>query len=111
MTLVIFTGVFYYLSTGDQKEGNKMRTSLDLLNEIIDFGFDQQKTLMRIDKMVDKELGIGSRKPLSDEELPDVLYDSILGIFEEEAGKNKDNIKKDIRTYAIETIDGKKGCK
>lgn len=66
-----------------------MRTALNLLNEIIDFGFDQRKTLIRIDKILDIKLGIGSRKPLSDEVLPDVIYDSILGIFEEEALRNK----------------------
>lgn len=63
-----------------------MRTALDLLNEIIDFGFDQQKTLISIDKMLDKELGIEGRKPLSDEEVPDVVYNDILGIFREKAG-------------------------
>lgn len=63
-----------------------MKTALSLLNEIIDMGFDQQKTLMRIDKILDEKLGIEDRKPLSDEELPDVIYDGILGIFQK-AGK------------------------
>jgi hypothetical protein len=66
-----------------------MRTALDLLNEIIVFGFDQQKTLISMDKMLDRKLGIEGRKPLSDEKLPDVIYDSILCIFKEEAEKGK----------------------
>jgi len=71
-----------------------MRTALNLLNEIIDLGFDQQKTLIRIDKMLDKKLGIEGRKPLLDEELPDVIYDDILGVFQEEAEKDQDYVKK-----------------
>lgn len=62
-----------------------MRTALNLLNEIIGMGFDQQRTLMRIDKIIDKKLGIEGRKPLSDEKLPDNIYDGILHIFKEEA--------------------------
>ena len=58
-----------------------MKTTLDLLKKIIDLGFDQQKTLIRIDKMLDKILGIGCRKPLSDEELPDEIYERILNVF------------------------------
>lgn len=64
-----------------------MRTALNLLNEIIDMGFDQQKSLIRMDKMLDKELGIEDRKPLFDEKLPDGIYNDILGIFREEAIK------------------------
>lgn len=61
-----------------------MKTALDLLNEITTYGFDQKKTLVCIDKLLDEELGIGSRKPLSEEELPTALYDEILGIFTEQ---------------------------
>ena len=35
-----------------------MRTALNLLNKIVDLGYDQQKTLMQIDKILDKKLGI-----------------------------------------------------
>ena len=61
-----------------------MRTALDLLKEIINLGFDQQKTLIRMDKILDKKLGIESRKPLLDEKLPDDIYVNILAIFTEE---------------------------
>lgn len=64
-----------------------MRTALDLLNEIMNLGFDQQKSLSRIDKILDKRLGIEARKPLLDEKLLDVIYDDILGVFQEELEK------------------------
>jgi hypothetical protein len=90
LTLVIFiAGVFYYLYNR-KPEGGKMRTALNLLNKIVDLGYDQQKTLIRIDKILDKKLGIESRKPLFDEELPDIIYNDILGFFQEEARKNQD---------------------
>ena len=62
-----------------------MRTALHLLNEISALGFDQQKSLIRIDKMLDIELGIEGRKPLSDEKLSDIIFDGILGVFQKEA--------------------------
>lgn len=62
-----------------------MRTALHLLNEISALGFDQQKSLIRIDKMLDIKLGIEGRKPLSDEKLPDIIFDDILGVFRKEA--------------------------
>ncbi|QHI72709.1 hypothetical protein [Aminipila terrae] len=66
-----------------------MRTALDLLKEVTNLGFDQQKTLMRIDKILDKELGIESRKPLLDEKLPDHIYGNILSAFREEEKRNR----------------------
>jgi hypothetical protein len=66
-----------------------LRTALNLLNEIIDLGFDQQKTLIRIDKILDSKLGIEGRKPLSDETLSDIIYDDILSIFHGEAVKKQ----------------------
>jgi len=71
------------------KGEDKMRTALDLLKEVINLGFDQQKTLIRIDKILDKKLGIESRKPLLDEKLPDDIYMNILNIFIEETKENK----------------------
>lgn len=62
-----------------------MKTALHLLNEISALGFDQQKSLIRIDKMLDIELGIEGRKPLSDEKLSDIIFDDILGVFQKEA--------------------------
>ena len=62
-----------------------MRTALNLLNEINAMGFDQQNTLKRMDKILDKRLGIECRKPLFDEKLSERVYDDILGIFQKEA--------------------------
>ena len=66
-----------------------MRTALNLLNEINNLGFDQQKALVRIDKILDKRLGIEGRKPLLDEKLSDVIYEDILDVFRNEAVKKK----------------------
>ncbi len=68
-----------------------MKTALSLLNKIVDLGYDQQKTLIRIDKILDKKLGIEGRKPLSDEKLSDIIYDDIFDFFQEEAEKKQKN--------------------
>lgn len=65
-----------------------MRTTLKLLNQVIDLGFDQNKALMRIDASLDKKLGIEVRKPLLDEKLPYDIYEDILDVFREEAQHN-----------------------
>lgn len=67
-----------------KEEAYKMKTTLELLNEVIELGFDQNKALMRIDALLDKKLGIELRKPLSDEILSDDVYNDILKIFSEE---------------------------
>lgn len=64
-----------------------MRTALNLLNEINAMGFDQQNTLKRMDKILDKKLGIESRKPLYDEKLSEGIYSDILSIFQREANE------------------------
>ena len=66
-----------------------MRTALNLLNEINALGFDQHKSLIRIDKILDKKLGIEGRLPLLDEKLSEGLYDDILNIFQKEAEENR----------------------
>ena len=76
------TRVFLHSSCNTVVKGDvEMRTSLNLLNELTGLGFDQQKALTRIDKILDMKLGIDERKPLLDEVLPDVVYNDILGIF------------------------------
>ena len=74
-----------------------MRTALNLLNKIVDLGYDQQKTLICIDKILDEKLGIEGRKPLSDENLSDIIYDNILGIFQKEARSNQHDFKNNIK--------------
>ncbi|QIB69681.1 hypothetical protein Ami103574_10265 [Aminipila butyrica] len=63
-----------------------MRTALGLLNEITGLGYDQHKTLIYIDKKLDKVLGIEERKPLANETLSDAIYDDILVTFVEQNG-------------------------
>jgi|GEM_PF-1398996 hypothetical protein len=75
-----------------------MRTALNLLNTIVELGYDQQKALIRIDKMLDKKLGIEGRKPLSDEELSDMIYDDILGAFQDKSGNNQAGLKNNANT-------------
>ncbi|MDF3002471.1 MAG: hypothetical protein K0Q48_2590, partial [Bacillota bacterium] len=55
------------------------------------------------------KLGIEDRKPLSDEKLPDIIYDGILGIFQEKAEIGPISLKNNMITLAIERIDGKRG--
>ena len=74
-----------------------MRTALNLLNKIVDLGYDQQKVLVSIDKILDKKLGIEGRKPLSDEVLTDIIFEDILGIFQEEAGKRQEGCSASIK--------------
>lgn len=85
-----------------------MKTSLHLLNEITDNGFDQQKTLICIDKLLDSVFGIGCRKPLSEEELPSALYGDILGIFSGKSMLNITEIENDAKAYAIEKKERKR---
>ncbi|MBR0599821.1 hypothetical protein [Sinanaerobacter chloroacetimidivorans] len=66
-----------------------MRTALNLLNKIVELGYDQQKALIQIDKILDKKLGIEGRKPLSDEELSDMIYDDILVFFKKKQEKTR----------------------
>lgn len=66
-----------------------MRTALNLLNEINALGFDQHKSLIRIDKILDKKLGIEGRLPLLDEKLSEGIYKDILNMFQREAEEKK----------------------
>ena len=85
-----------------------MRTALNLLNKIVELGYDQQKVLMHIDKMLDKKLGIEGRKPLSDEKLSDMIYDDILGVFQDEAEKNQEGFKNNVNTLCNRNHGGKR---
>lgn len=48
-----------------------MKTTLELLNKVIELGFDE-------DTALDEELGFENRKPIEEEELSDELYETIL---------------------------------
>lgn len=57
------------------------KTSLDLLKEIMELGFEKEYALDGIDVALDDEFGYENRKELSNEYLNDELYDSILDSF------------------------------
>lgn len=62
-----------------------MKTTLDLLYQVMDLGFDKEKAIEKIDSALDAELGLENRKNLSEEELPEKLFQEILFGFECEA--------------------------
>lgn len=62
-----------------------MKTTLELLNKVIELGFDENEALESIDASLDEELGFENRKPIEEEELSDELYETILLSFQCEA--------------------------
>lgn len=58
-----------------------MKTTLDLLNEAVKMGFDREKALKSIDMALDEEFGFKNRKPIAEEQLPNLLYDIMLFSF------------------------------
>ncbi len=62
-----------------------MKKTIDLLNEVVDMGFDREKALTDIDASLDSELGFENRKDLAKEEISDKLYNDIIFGFECEA--------------------------
>lgn len=62
-----------------------MKTTLELLNKVIELGFDENEALESIDASLDEELGFENRKPIEEEELSDELYEAILLSFQCEA--------------------------
>lgn len=58
-----------------------MRTTLDLLNEVVHLGFEREEALRSIDAALDDEFGIENRKHIDEEYLDDYLYETILSSF------------------------------
>ena len=56
--------------------------TIDLLNEVVTMGFSRDQALADIDASLDAELE--ERKPLMEEEIPEVLYNDILNGFAQE---------------------------
>lgn len=56
-----------------------MKKTIDLLNEVVAMGFDREQALADIDASLDSELE--ERKPLMEEEIPEILYNDILEGF------------------------------
>lgn len=61
-----------------------MKKTIDLLNEIIEMGFEKEEVLREIDAVLDERIGFENRKALSEEEISDELYDEIVYSFKEE---------------------------
>nr|DAM35619.1 MAG TPA: hypothetical protein [Caudoviricetes sp.] len=61
-----------------------MKTTQDLLDEIVNRGFKWHEVIEILDKSLDDELGFMNRRPLDEEYLPDELYNTILETFKEE---------------------------
>lgn len=59
-----------------------MNKTIDLLNEVIAMGFGREQALADIDASLDAELE--ERNPLMEEEIPEDLYNGILGGFVQE---------------------------
>nr|DAL63732.1 MAG TPA_asm: UBA-like domain protein [Caudoviricetes sp.] len=57
-----------------------MKKTIDLLNEVVEMGFDREYALKEIDAVLDVELD--ERCPLIDEEISESLYDDILYGFD-----------------------------
>lgn len=55
-----------------------MRTTFELLNDVIELGFEREYALASIDVSLDYELGIENRLPIVEEKISDKLYDTIL---------------------------------
>lgn len=58
-----------------------MKTTLNLLNEVTEMGFDRDKALEEIDVCIDE---LFTRKPIEEEYLPDDVYEDILQGFIDE---------------------------
>lgn len=55
-----------------------MKTSLNLLNEVIAMGFDKEKALFDIDMCLDEKFEFRNRKELKNEFLSDEIYNDII---------------------------------
>lgn len=62
-----------------------MKTTENLLEEVIGLGFNKDEALESIDASLDVELGFENRKPIEEEELSDELFTTILLGFQCEA--------------------------
>lgn len=78
-----------------------MKTTLDLLNEVVEMGFNRTETLESIDASLDNAFGLENRKEIRDEELSDELYNDILYGFKCEIEENE-NFNEIISKYLEE---------
>ena len=55
-----------------------MKKVMELLNEVVEMGFDREEALQDIDVALDGVYGEENRPVLAEEEIPEKLYDDIL---------------------------------
>lgn len=56
--------------------------TIELLNKVVELGFDREKSLTDIDACLDEVMGVENRKSLDEEEINDKLACDILFGFE-----------------------------
>lgn len=56
--------------------------TIELLNKVIELGFDREKALVDIDTSLDEIIGAENRKPITEEEVSEELANDILFGFE-----------------------------
>ena len=56
--------------------------TIELLNKVVELGFDREKALADIDASLDEIIGAENRKPLAEEEISEELASDILLGFE-----------------------------
>jgi len=59
-----------------------MKKTIDLLNKVMELGFDREYALSGIDASLDDVLGFDNRKSLMEEMISEELYNDILSGFE-----------------------------
>lgn len=62
--------------------------TIELLNKVIELGFDREKALADIDASLDEIIGAENRKPIIEEEVSEELANDILFGFECEKENN-----------------------
>lgn len=56
--------------------------TIELLNKVVELGFDREKSLTDIDACLDEVMGVENRKPLDEEEINDKLACNIVYTYE-----------------------------
>lgn len=62
--------------------------TIELLNKVVELGFDREKALADIDVSLDEIIGAENRKPITEEEVSEELANDILLGFECEKESN-----------------------
>ena len=84
--------------------------TIELLNKVVELGFDREKALAYIDASLDDAIGVENRKLLAEEVISDELADDILFGFECEKESNLERVNggrmEVTKTWKIYGVDG-----